>query len=273
MMLSLALSSWSLHRHLHYYGTGAWSPERAVEEIAITAFPALAHSYGIADLEICQTHLASDDPSYLATVASAVRAAGCRVINVPIDAAGLAQADPADLDLLRRWIDAAAALGSHAVRVNTGHVKELPEAEALANVVGGYRALAAYCADRGLLLLLENHWGLSANPATITMLYEAVGAPNFRLCPDFGNFAPEVRMDGLRAMLPHAAIVHAKVLDVDAAGDHPAFDLAACCGLVRESGYTGSLSIEFEGKGDERRGIAAAKTLLEHYVGDVLARA
>jgi sugar phosphate isomerase/epimerase len=99
-----------------------------------------------------------------------------------------------------------------------------------------------------------------------------VGAPNFRLSPDFGNFAPEVRMEGLRAMLPHAAIVHAKVLDLDENGEHPAFDLAACFALLRQSGYAGPLSIEFEGKSDERRGIASAKQLIERYVGDLLVR-
>ncbi len=269
-MLSLALSSWSLHRHLPYYGTGNWSPESDGEVIPVQTFPALAQSYGIADLEICQTHLATDDPPYIAMIADAVRAAGCRVINVPIDADGLAQGESAALNTLRRWIDAAAALGSTAVRVNSGHVGSLSEAVATANVVRGYRELAAYCAERRLLLLLENHWGISATPSAIMAIYEAVGAPNFRLCPDFGNFAPEVRLDGLRRMLPHAAIVHAKVLDVGPDGDHPTFDLGACFALLRESGYQGPLSIEFEGKGDERRGIAAAKKIIEHYVGDQL---
>src|SRR5665213_1274092 len=134
-MLSLALSSWSLHRHLPYYGTGAWTPDQDGEVIQITAFPALVQSYGIAELEICQMHLAMDDPSYIATVADAVAAAGCRVINVPIDAAGLAQGDPTELDVLRRWIDASAALGSTAVRVNAGHVGELSESAAIANVI------------------------------------------------------------------------------------------------------------------------------------------
>lgn len=271
-MLSLALSSWSLHRRLAFYGTGSWSPDRDGDEIAITTFPALARSYGIADLEICQTHLATADPKYISTVAEAVSAAGCRVINVPIDAAGLTEGDSAALDVLRRWIDAAATLGAAAVRVNTGHLGTIPEAVAVANVVRGYRELAAYCADRQQLLLLENHWGLSAMPSMITSLYQAVGASNFRLCPDFGNFSPENRMDGLRAMLPHAAIVHAKVLDVGEDGDHRAFDLAACFALLRESGYTGPLSLEFEGRGDEHRGIVAAKGLIERYVGDLVAR-
>ena len=51
-------------------------------------------------------------------------------------------------------------------------------------------------------------------------------------------------------MLPHAAMVHAKMMDFDDAGNHPAFDLDRCVTLVIESGYSGPLSIEFEGKGD-----------------------
>jgi sugar phosphate isomerase/epimerase len=275
-MLTLALSSWSLHRHLPYYGSGAWSPARSGEEIAITAFPAVAQSFGIASLEICQMHLATSDPSYIAQLRDAVRAAGCHVINVPIDVGNLSQADPGaravDLRLIERWIDAAQALGAPAVRVNMGHAGDRPESEAFAAVVEGFRALAAYCADRRMTLLLENHWGLSATPSTILALLDAVEAPNLRLCPDFGNFAPDMRLEGLRLMLPRAAAVHAKVLDVDQEGDHIGFEFGQCCDLLRESGYAGLLSIEFEGKGDQRQGIAAGKRLIERYLGDLLDR-
>ncbi len=73
-------------------------------------------------------------------------------------------------------------------------------------------------------------------------------------------------------MLPHAAMVHAKVLDVDEEGRHAAFDLAQCFDLVRDSGYAGPLSIEYEGEGDQRQGIAAAKGLIERHLGDLVDR-
>ena len=122
-----------------------------------------------------------------------------------------------------------------------------------------------------MTLLMENHWGLTISPANIMTLYEAVNAPNFKLCPDFGNFPEESREDGLRLMLPHAAMVHAKVLDLDAAGRHRAFDLGLCLDMVRESGYAGTLSIEFEGEGDQREGIAMAKRLIEEHLGSLVA--
>src|SRR5947209_3947724 len=219
-MLTLALSSWSFHRHLPFFGSGSWSPPREGDELSVLEFPRVAASFGISDLEICQAHLASTEENYLAQVNAAVAQAGCRVVNVPVDVGNLAETTQRDTELqkIMPWIDAAHRLGSPCVRVNTGTPGEQDEAEALQVVAEGYRRLAAYCAERGMTVLLENHGGLSASPQAIMALVDMVGASNFRLCPDFGNFAPELREEGLRRMLPHAAIVHAKFVELDEAG-------------------------------------------------------
>lgn len=262
-MLSLALSSWSFHRRLPYFGSGSWSPPQREPALSLLEFPALASSLGLPQIEICQAHLAATEPEYLATVRAAVTAAAGQVINVPIDVGNLAEPDPErrqhDRTEIKRWIDAAAALGAGSVRVNTGHAGEMAPEKALEIVAEGYRELAAYCGQRGMLILLENHGGLSASPYAIMQLVAAVAAPSFRLCPDFGNFAPEARDEGLRAMLPLAAVVHAKVLDRYEHGRHSAFDLDRCLQIVAESGYSGSLSIEFEGKGDAEEGVVWAR--------------
>jgi sugar phosphate isomerase/epimerase len=253
-MLTLALSSWSFHRRLPYFGKGSWSPPHDGPEISILSLPELSVELGITTVEICQAHLASTDPEYLADVGAAVEDAGCRVVNMPIDVGNLAEPSAekrsAELAQILPWIDAANALGSPAVRVNTGRSDGMNEGEALRIVAQGYARLAAYCAERGMTVLLENHGGLSSTPEAIIELLALVDAANFRLCPDFGNFAPELREEGLRAMLPHAAMVHAKMMDFDEAGTHPAFDLDRCLNLVVESRYSGPLSIEFEGQGD-----------------------
>jgi sugar phosphate isomerase/epimerase len=253
-MLTFALSSWSFHRRLPYFGMGAWSPPQQGPEISLLSLPELSTALGITDIEICQAHLASTDPEYLAEVSAALETAGCRVVNVPIDVGNLAEpsAEKRDAEIAQilPWIDAANALGSPAVRVNTGQSDGTNEGKALRIVAQGYARLAAYCAERGMTVLLENHGGLSATPEAIIELLALVDAANFRLCPDFGNFAPDLREEGLRAMLPHAAMVHAKMMDFDEAGTHPAFDLDRCLDLVVESRYSGPLSIEFEGQGD-----------------------
>lgn len=253
-MLTLALSSWSFHRRLPYFGQGSWSQPHEGPELSVLSLPQISASLDITDVEICQAHLASTNPAYLDEVGAALQAAGCRVVNVPIDVGNLAEPAPEKRDgeiaQILPWIDAAYVLGSPAVRVNTGRSAAMAEGQALEIVAQGYARLAAYCAERGMSVLLENHGGLSSTPQAITQLLAMVDAANFRLCPDFGNFAPELREAGLRAMLPHAAMVHAKMMDFDETGAHPAFDLDRCLNLVIESHYSGPLSIEFEGKGD-----------------------
>ena len=272
-MLTLALSSWSFHRRLPYFGKGSWSPPQQGPEMSILSLPEVSAALGITDVEICQAHLASTDPEYLADVGAALEGAGCRVVNVPIDVGNLAEpsAEKRDAEIAQilPWIDAANALGSPAVRVNTGQSGSINEGEALRIVAQGYARLAAYCAERGMTVLLENHGGLSATPEAIIELLALVDAANFRLCPDFGNFAPELREEGLRAMLPHAAMVHAKMMDFDGAGAHPAFDLDRCLNLVLESRYSGPISIEFEGQGDPYESVKLGRDYIAARVPDL----
>ena len=147
-MLTLALSSWSFHRRLPYFPSDSQSSRQQGLELTIHDFPRLATSFGITDLEICQAHLASADHDYIAGVRSSVEAAGCRVINVPIDVGNLAETDSvrrrADTEQIRLWIDAAYELGSPCVRVNTGPVGTQHEESILAIVTDGYRHLADY---------------------------------------------------------------------------------------------------------------------------------
>lgn len=272
-MLTLALSSWSFHRRLPYFGKGSWSPPQDGPEISILSLPEIAAELGINQVEICQAHLASTDPEYLAEVGAALEAAGIRVVNVPIDVGNLAEPSAeqrsAEIAQILPWIDAANALGSPAVRVNTGQSAGMNQGEALRTVAHGYTRLAAYCAERGMTVLLENHGGLSSTPEAIIELLALVDAANFRLCPDFGNFAPELREEGLRAMLPYAAMVHAKMMDFDEGGAHPAFDLDRCLNLVVESRYSGPISIEFEGKGDPYQAVQRGRDYIAARVPDL----
>ena len=273
-MLTLALSSWSFHRRLRSYRVDNWTPPKDGQVMSLLSFPDVSASLGITDVEICQAHLASSRPEYLDEMRAALQAAGCRVVNVPIDVGNLAEPDPgqrdAEIAAILPWIDAADSLGSPAVRVNTGRSEGMEEEQAVELVAGGYRRLAAYCAERGMTVLLENHGGLSSSPEAILTLLSRVDAPNFRLCPDFGNFPPELREHGLRSMLPHAAMVHAKMMDFDESGDHPAFDLGRCLDLVLESRYSGPLSIEFEGTGDSLAAVKQGRDYLRSHLPGAL---
>lgn len=259
--MELAVSSWSLRSHIN--NTPPWLGQpRAETDMSIDEFPGrVREMFGVGAVEICQMHVPWPDVRGLDRVAAGLDAAGVRVVNVPIDVGDISQPDDAkrehDLKLIQLWIDAAAYLGSPAARVNSGSGD-------LETAIHSYRRLAEYAAGKGVRLVIENHGGLSADLANLRRMLDEAG-PNFGTSPDFGNFDESVRYDGLALMAPHAAVVHAKTYDFDERGEFHGFDLARCLGIVRDAGYDGPLSVEFEGDGDQpdgvRRTIALLRTL------------
>jgi len=285
-MTTIAVSSWSLHRHLPMAGTRrdesgvkrAGRMEPREEPISVTDFPRIIKTrYGIDQVELCQMHVLSQEPEYLAEVKKALKDAGVSVVNMPIDVGNISLESPEwraeDIEEIKSWIDVAEYLGSPCVRVNSGHPSgvvfgptELGEFD-LSVTIASYKELAAYCQSKGMTLLLENHWGISADPRNIIKLVEGVASPAFKLCPDFGNFDDEVRYEGLKMMFPYAAMVHAKTYDFNEAGEQERFDFGRCMEIMKASGYDGPISIEFEGeKGDQYEGIALTKALIERYL-------
>jgi sugar phosphate isomerase/epimerase len=261
---TLALCSWSLHRHLPIQGK---KPDET--PISLVDFIRIARErYGIGQVELCQVHFDSYKYRYLNSIKAALGRYNVRVINMPIDVGNISQVDAvqreADLQLIMKWIDAAAYLGIPAVRVNSGRQPE--GREDLQVTINSYRTLVSYGKMINCKILMENHGGISADPGNIAKIVQGVNSNWFRLLPDFGNFEPSVRYEGLQTMLPVAAIVHAKTSDFDAAGKHTAFDFDLAMQLVARSGFQGPLSIEYEGAADEYEGIAKSRDLILRYL-------
>ncbi|MCL4552116.1 MAG: sugar phosphate isomerase/epimerase, partial [Candidatus Marsarchaeota archaeon] len=224
--------------------------------------------YDIGQVELCQAHFESTKRNYLGRLRETVSRYDVRIINMPIDVGNISQLDrikrEQDLELITHWIDAAAYLGIPAVRVNSGH--QPAGQENLDVTIDSYRTLVAYGKMVNCKILMENHGGISADPWNIEKIVYGVSSNWFRLCPDFGNFEPAVRYEGLQMMMPFTALVHAKTLDFDEQGQQTAYDYDRCMRIVAETGFQGPLSIEFEGKGDQYEGIAKSRDLLLPYI-------
>ena len=280
--MEIAVSSWSLHRHLPRAGSRrdesgvklVGQVEPTEEPISVTQFPRIIKEhYGISNVELCQMHILSQEAEYLADVKAAVEEAGVSVLNVPIDVGNISLENTEwraeDLEEIKTWIDVAEYLGSPCVRVNSGHPSGAVFGPAdvsgfdLSVTIASYRELANYCQSKDMALLLENHGGISADPRNIIRLIEGVNSPAFGLCPDFGGFGDEVRYEGLEMMFPHAAMVHAKTYDFNDVGEQDRFDFSHCMDIMKASGYSGPISIEFEGQGDEYQGIGLTRALIE----------
>jgi L-ribulose-5-phosphate 3-epimerase len=130
--------------------------------------------------------------------------------------------------------------------------------DAYAWTAEAFRTAAYYAGRKGVTLALENHWGLTATAEGTLRIYNDVCSPWLKLVLDTGNFihTPDQYAE-MRHMLPHLALVHAKTYVGGSMyfGDFE-IDYVRVAAMLREVGYTGYVSIEFEGNAMPEHGIA-----------------
>ncbi|SHF06121.1 Sugar phosphate isomerase/epimerase [Caldanaerobius fijiensis DSM 17918] len=207
-------------------------------------------------------------PTNLEEVKAALDKYGVKVMNMPLDYGDISNPDDEtrkeDIEILKMWIDIAAFLGSKSVRVNTGFRSSEKD---LNTIVSSYKELAEYGATKGVAVAMENHGGVSADPKNIVKIFEMVNHPNFRICPDFGNFDDDIRYEALDMIFDlNPILVHAKTYDFDEQGNQTRFDFGRCIEIAKKHGYDGYYSVEFEGQGDQFEGVRKTIALLRKYL-------
>ena len=259
----LSLAGWSLVRRFR-------SQENP---LALLDFPRVARQeFGFDAIELNSPFFTSLDADYLEELRGNAEREGVEWLGIAVDRQG----DLASLDAEERrraiqqhvaWLDAAAALGCRFVRANLGG-RDTPDPEgALRGGIEGFGALAEAAGERGVTVVLENHWGLTEDPENMVRVFEAVDSPALGALVDFGNFPPEGRYEALERIAPYAKSAHAKFHDFTEGGEHTGVDIARCVNILRTAGYSGWWGIEFEGKGDERSGIRHSKRVLREALG------
>ena len=170
-----------------------------------------------------------------------------------------------------KWVDAAAAMGCHSVRVNLNGSSE-PETW-IPNSVDGLRRLATYASDKNINVLVENHGGLSSNASLLVQVMREVGMDNCGTLPDFGNFCISEddsgclenydRYKGVEELMPYAKAVSAKSNNFDVSGNETGINYLKMLEIVKDAGYNGFIGVEYEGSElGEEAGIIATRDLL-----------
>jgi sugar phosphate isomerase/epimerase len=247
----------------------AWSLHRAFEagEIDQIGMVQVAGKLGFAGLEMLNTFFPVPTYTNLRELRSAADGEGVDLVLLMCDDEGDLAAEDRSQRLQaarnhRRWVDVAATLGCRAIRVNVGE-EHLQESPTLDHAAEALVELCAYAAGE-VRVLIENHGGVSSNPDWIVGLIERVDDPGLGTLPDFGNFGPFDRYEGVRKLMPFAGGLSAKCYDFDQRGEETTIDFARMLSIVRESGYRGFIGVEYEGERlTEEEGIVAAKQLLE----------
>ena len=201
-----------------------------------------------------------------------------------------ASARQQEVDELKRNVDIALELGVDTMRVFSGDAREGVAADAgMSWILEGLSASAAYAEARGVTLALENHGRFAGRSDQVRDIIERVGSPALRANFDTGNFllVGQDPVAAARELAPYVVLAHLKDMRI-AGADEPGHrfelddgtvltgsavgdglvDLPAVFAVLREAGYAGWLSLEFEGSEDPLavgvpRSLAAARRLLE----------
>ncbi len=99
----------------------------------------------------------------------------------------------------------------------------------------------------GVMLALENHWGLTTRPENLLRIIQGIRSPWLGVNLDTGNF-PGEPYAGLEKLAPHAVIVQAKTYYGGGEWYTLDLDYPRIAGILRGAGFQGYVSLEMEGK-------------------------
>ncbi len=270
----ISLAQWSLNRQFFGFLGRNNDVDRKLDP---QDFAAIAkNEFDIDGIEyVNQFYIeAVKQPGYLADLKTKASDAGVTNVLIMCDGEG-SLGDP---DLKKRvtavrnhikWLEWAAELGCHSIRVNAASSGTY--AEQLELAADGLRRLCELGDTYGINVIVENHGGLSSHGRWLATVMQMVDHPRCGTLPDFGNFFIERgnepveynRYLGTSELMPYAKGVSAKSHAFNDEGNETGTDFRRMMKIVLDSGFKGWVGIEYEGGSDSFEGIRLTKALLE----------
>lgn len=134
-------------------------------------------------------------------------------------------------------------------------------------VIDGLGQCLKKAEECGVVLGLENHWGLGRTPEGVLRVVDALHSPWLQVTLDTGNFLEEP-YSKLEKLAPKAVLVQAKTYYGGGLWYSLDLDYRRIITLLHKHGYRGYISLEFEGKEDPRTGVPKSLALLRKAVDD-----
>ncbi|MEM3041868.1 MAG: sugar phosphate isomerase/epimerase family protein [Nitrososphaerota archaeon] len=152
---------------------------------------------------------------------------------------------------LEEWLDIAHKLGSPCLRVFGGNIPHgHSETEATEWVIDCLKRCVGYAEDKGIVLALENHGGVTSKAGNVVKIVKGVGSPWLGVNLDLGNYR-ESTYEQIAKTVPYAVHIHAK-RSVAGGGE---LDYHRIREMLEAGGYNGFLSIEYEEDEDPKTGV------------------
>jgi sugar phosphate isomerase/epimerase len=268
--IKLSVSSYS---YWHFKGE-KFPIEKVIDEAA---------KLGLEGIDVLHRQMAGEDNAYLQKLKKHAFLNGIAMTCLSIHQ-GFVNPDKAELkkhiDHTNHCIELAYKMGIPCMRLNTGRwgtVKSFDEFMAKRGIepaIPGYTEDEAFkwCIDSiqqclkkaeecGVLLALENHWGLGSTPEGMLRIKNAIDSPWLGLLMDTGNFL-ENPYDKLEKIAPQTSFVQAKTYYGGGVWYSLDLDYKRIADILKKVNYQGYVSIEFEGNEDPTTGVKKSVDLL-----------
>jgi len=129
-------------------------------------------------------------------------------------------------------------------------------------VIVGYQVLAKKAEEPGIVMGLENHWGLGRTAAGALRVVNEVKSPWLQVTLDTGNFL-ENMYEQMEALVSHTVLVQAKTYFGEGTWYTLEIDYSKVAALLKKQSYRGYISLEFEGKETYKTAVPKSLAMLK----------
>lgn len=268
-----------------------WRFNGPKEETPIEMCIEKAATMGFDGIELLLVQMASEENAYLQALKKQAFHAGLDLMGFSTHQGFVypeKEKRQENIDKTIHQIELAYALGIPTMRLNTGrwgtsaNFDELMANKGIEPVLEGYSDEEGYkwvidsieacipTAEKcGVLLGLENHWGLGRTAEGVLQIVNAIDSPWLRVTMDTGNFF-EDRHRQLELLAPHTILVQAKTYFGGGKWYELDIDNKAIGEMLRKHNYKGYISLEFEGMEDADSAIPKSlEVLREAYYHEI----
>jgi sugar phosphate isomerase/epimerase len=242
-----------------------------------------AHEFGFDGVELLQMQLPDTSPAALRAIKRRAFSLGLPLMGYSTHQ-GFVSPEPQKRtdNILKttQFLEEAYDLGIPTMRVNTGRwgtskdfdelmknrgieprLEGFSDDEGFKWVIDSFARLVPEAEKRGVIMGLENHWGLGLTPEGVLRIVNAIDSPWLQVTLDTGNFLEEP-YPKLAQLAPRTVLLQAKTYYGGGEWYTLDLDYQIIADLMRTAGYTGWVSLEYEGRDDVLPSIQKSLELL-----------
>ena len=256
--IRLAVSTYSYW----HFRTARYPVEKVIEDAARLGFDGV---------EILHRQMTDESPAYVNMLKQTAFRHGLALpmLSIHQDFISPKQEERREaVDHTIKCIALAERLGIPSIRLNSGRWNTIASFDDLMKVKGdeppiqgftdedafrwcieGIQACLPAAERAGVLLALENHWGLTTKTENLLRIHKSVSSPWLGINLDTGNF-PGDPYPEIEKIAPHASIVQAKTYYGGGEWYTLDLDYKRIAATLRKAKFSGWVSLEMEGKED-----------------------